>query len=717
MQTLLKITDLTRELNIDFSKIERYAQKGLIIFKNTNNGDISAGPVELARLRFIMKAEELGYSLDNINRLVGHAYSVLRSDNPLESSRSFAENVFKALETDLKNQDPLEQLNTKCDLRLLTDYLAELKNIKDLPAEPEPEKPAKSIKTPAKPKHLKKVAPKSKVPEKKPATEIPGPTVEKTKSGRWMLYLGLVTLAAIVGVFFLFNKNTGEKISRDTKSSIFRHAEEQSPPAITKEKSFPVPKLEPTVEIAESAPEKKTPPAPEQPEQPIVLPQPVVPDLRELGPLAPQPLPPADTLKTESEVKPAAQSSEPEKTEVTDNTAQVQVDAIFIKGFNLTFLQAEKTYTASFQIIKNKDFPQDKIAGYTFVLLQAGSDRIIPIPEVNLANNLPSDYRRGNYFSIARLKDQKTSLQLDILPDQISSATVIVYSASGSILKSEKFKPRIKVIRTSPIKTEKPQPKRPDKSSGQPRSRESGNNQAVRAKTPISEEAVKWESKSYNLVLKGKYAEAITAASRAIKLDPGRINPYINRSLAYIEMEMYIKAIRDCDKVLMMDPGNALAYNNRGLSYHRMGKMDQARTNYKKACHLGLELGCKNLADLEKENRIVSLLEASRKAFLARDWSSVIKYTTEVINLDPSNSVAFTNRSAAYAEKGRLNKALKDSMQALQIDPSFPLAYNNRGYVYELMGKTKKATADYLKSCSLGFDLGCENLARLGKSP
>ena len=79
--------------------------------------------------------------------------------------------------------------------------------------------------------------------------------------------------------------------------------------------------------------------------------------------------------------------------------------------------------------------------------------------------------------------------------------------------------------------------------------------------------------------------------------------------------------------------------------------------------------------------------------------------------------MAYTNRSAAYAEKGRLKEALRDSNKALRLDPSFPLAFNNRGYVYELMGETKKAAADYLKSCSLGFDLGCENLARLEKNP
>jgi curli production assembly/transport component CsgG len=81
--------------------------------------------------------------------------------------------------------------------------------------------------------------------------------------------------------------------------------------------------------------------------------------------------------------------------------------------------------------------------------------------------------------------------------------------------------------------------------------------------------------------------------------------------------------------------------------------------------------------------------------------------------LDPQNAVAFTNRSAAYAQKSYLVKALKDSNVAIKHDPNFPLAYNNRGYVYELLGNTRKAAADYLKSCSLGLNLGCKNFDKL----
>ena len=152
------------------------------------------------------------------------------------------------------------------------------------------------------------------------------------------------------------------------------------------------------------------------------------------------------------------------------------------------------------------------------------------------------------------------------------------------------------------------------------------------------------------------------------------------------------------------------------MVYQRKGKTALAQEDYSKACELGLELGCQNRDDLTKQSRVTQLIDQSQNAFNANDWDSVIRITSEVIDLDPQNAVAYTNRSAAYAQKDFLNKALKDSNQALRLNPDFPLAYNNRGYVLELLGNNRKASQDYLKSCSLGLDLGCKNFERLNQA-
>jgi Flp pilus assembly protein TadD/DNA-binding transcriptional MerR regulator len=230
-------------------------------------------------------------------------------------------------------------------------------------------------------------------------------------------------------------------------------------------------------------------------------------------------------------------------------------------------------------------------------------------------------------------------------------------------------------------------------------------------------EAAKWEQKSYNAAVRGDFEQAIADATKAVELDPGRINPYINRSWAYLQKNMLDEAIKDCKTALLIDPENAFAYNNRGLVYLRQGKTSLAKKDYSKACDLGLELGCRNFDGLVSETRVVDLIKQSQAAFKAQKWDEVIRAATEVIKIDPQNAVAYANRSAAYAQKNYLNKALKDSNEAIAFNPDFALAYNNRGFVFELMGNNRKAAADYLKSCSLGSDLGCNNYERLNKNP
>ena len=738
------LEDMARKLGIDLSKIERYAQKGLVIFKNSDNGRLLGGPVEIARLRFILKAEELGYSIDNINRLVGHAYSVLRADDPLASSLSFSRKVFNSLEADLDKQDPLEQLNTKCDLRLLGDYLAELESCKSIaPGKAPAPGTTKASGKPSPP--AKKAAPpirQGSKPARKDKDHAASPAVQKRpKRGMGLKLLAtMVVIAAVAAVYFYFQNHrqqvrvkppAGLKTEKGVQPEASR-PDGDSRIAINNERqSFPVPLPEPKVE-QEPAPEtgKSETGTGRQPGATTMEPQGsadsrVGTENKEQPPAQPLKLP--EPIKVEP-LPPLAMPETPEKTApVPQANPETLSAAIDITNFELFYSPAERNYTARFRIIRNQAGGRERIKGYTFVLLKTSSGGLMALPKVKLIDGRPANHRKGRYFSIARLKIQETSGKLNLAPSAISSATVLVYSPSGSLIKSIGFHPMVKKL---PARSMTANKKTSNKASSLQVKRgrlkggpDKGSAGRVAAKSPKGtpeknrQKALGWEAKSYDFVLKGQYAKAIEAASRAISLAPERVNPYINRALSYIETEMYSKAIKDCNTVLAMDPQNALAYNNRGLSFHRTGKLDKARSDYRKACELGLELGCRNLAGLERETKINSLLESSRKAFMDKDWTAVIKYTSEVIELDPENSVAYTNRSAAYAEKGRLKEALRDSNKALRLDPSFPLAFNNRGYVYELMGETKKAAADYLKSCSLGFDLGCENLARLEKNP
>jgi hypothetical protein len=109
-----------------------------------------------------------------------------------------------------------------------------------------------------------------------------------------------------------------------------------------------------------------------------------------------------------------------------------------------------------------------------------------------------------------------------------------------------------------------------------------------------NQEALEWLQKSFESVSKGRFNLAIEEASKAIGLDPGLVNPYINRAWAYSETGLYEKAIADCYTALAIEPENGLAFNNLGLAFHRMERLATAREYYKKACDLNLNVACNN---------------------------------------------------------------------------------------------------------------------------
>jgi tetratricopeptide (TPR) repeat protein len=107
-------------------------------------------------------------------------------------------------------------------------------------------------------------------------------------------------------------------------------------------------------------------------------------------------------------------------------------------------------------------------------------------------------------------------------------------------------------------------------------------------------EALEWTQKSFESASQGKFNLAIDEASKAIALDPGLVNPYINRAWAYCETGLYEKAIADCYTALALEPKNALALNNLGLAFHRLEHLATALEYYKKACDLNLAVACSN---------------------------------------------------------------------------------------------------------------------------
>jgi len=117
--------------------------------------------------------------------------------------------------------------------------------------------------------------------------------------------------------------------------------------------------------------------------------------------------------------------------------------------------------------------------------------------------------------------------------------------------------------------------------------------------------------------------EAILAFTKAISVNPGRVEAYNNRGIAWCRKGDYDRALADYNKALELDARCAEVYNNRGIIWFYKDKYDLAINDYDKA-----------------------------------------------LGIDPNFAKAYSNRGAAWYCKGKLDLAVGDYTRALEINPN-----------------------------------------------
>lgn len=140
---------------------------------------------------------------------------------------------------------------------------------------------------------------------------------------------------------------------------------------------------------------------------------------------------------------------------------------------------------------------------------------------------------------------------------------------------------------------------------------------------PVSDlNASGWMEKGVELVMQGKYNEAIQAFDQAIQLDPTDAVAYNNRGAAYGQIGNHKQQIEDSNKALQLNPKDAVAYNNRGVAYGELGYYEQE-----------------------------------------------IEDCTKAIELNPKLAVAYYHRGIAHQKLGNRKQAEKDRKMAYALNP------------------------------------------------
>jgi len=83
------------------------------------------------------------------------------------------------------------------------------------------------------------------------------------------------------------------------------------------------------------------------------------------------------------------------------------------------------------------------------------------------------------------------------------------------------------------------------------------------------------------------------------------------------------------------------------------------------------------------------------KAFSEKKYEEAIDYFTQAINIDSSNHVFFSNRSACYASLNNFQKALEDAEQTIKLKSDWPKGYSRKGAALHGLGRLDEAIDAY----------------------
>lgn len=93
--------------------------------------------------------------------------------------------------------------------------------------------------------------------------------------------------------------------------------------------------------------------------------------------------------------------------------------------------------------------------------------------------------------------------------------------------------------------------------------------------------------------------------------------------------------------------------------------------------------------------------DIGNKHLQAKEFDQAIEAYTKAIEIDPSNHVFYSNRSAAYLSKGEPNQALADGLKCTEVNPAFAKGYSRHAAALHALKKYDEAQAIYLKGLEI----------------
>lgn len=157
----------------------------------------------------------------------------------------------------------------------------------------------------------------------------------------------------------------------------------------------------------------------------------------------------------------------------------------------------------------------------------------------------------------------------------------------------------------------------------------------------------------------GDFAGSVAEYSNALKINPKRGALYLQRGLAYLELEKFQEALSDLNNAFEMDKGNRLAILVcRGRAFTGLKKFDSALADF-------------NLAIKEDPKFALAFISRADAYLCMADDDKALSDLEEALSLDPKQPRAYFLRARYYKHKNKNELALKDFNTAISLDASF----------------------------------------------
>lgn len=151
--------------------------------------------------------------------------------------------------------------------------------------------------------------------------------------------------------------------------------------------------------------------------------------------------------------------------------------------------------------------------------------------------------------------------------------------------------------------------------------------------------------KGWNLIVSGKYKEAIENLNKAKKMDPENVKVYNLLGWAYIHLEQYDKGALLFQEVLSIEPQNEMAHANLGYINHKKGLYGEAIEKLS-----SIEKKAKN-----KQAVLYALFYLGLVYYEREMYEDSVEFLNRAINVGPNLYEAYYYLGKAYQKQGLKN--------------------------------------------------------------